>query len=98
MSKKVNYKKIVKDLNEELALKYNSLEFRNDLGDYEMEENHHYFTLEKDTYGHNVIYFLSMIIYLEEISLASKITEEEIIIETKYFFNKYMDSLAKLKF
>lgn len=98
MSTKVNFKKIVEDLNEELALKYNSLEFRNDFCEYEMEENHHYFTLKKDSYGHNIIYFLSMLIYSEGISMGYKHTEKEVIKDSKEWFNKYLDSLAKLKF
>lgn len=95
---KIDYEKIVAELNKDLKAKYHSLEMRNLFSEFGYEEFRNYFTLGNDAYNLPIIYFLNMVIYSEGQNQGQDHSESDVISQSKIWFNNYIDSLAKLKF
>lgn len=95
---KIDYKKIVAELNNDLTAKYSSLEMRNLFPEFEYDEFRNYFTVGKDSYNFSIIYFLNMVIYSEGQNQGQDHSELEVVSQSKLWFNNYIVSLAKLKF
>lgn len=95
---KIDYKKIATELNNDLKVKYSSLEMRNIFPEFEYDEFRNYFTVAKDSYNFSIIYFLNMVIYSEGQNEGQDHSEIEVVSQSKLWFNNYIDSLAKLKF
>lgn len=94
----IDYQKIVNQLNEDLKTKYSSLELRNEFPEFEYEDYRSYFILKKDSYGKNMICFLNMDIYREAQNDDLDHNEDDVVELTKEWFNKYLETLLKLKF
>lgn len=92
---KINYKKIIKELNKELDKKYDKIV---DLVDFDYKENREYFYLGNDNHDRPVIFFQKMPIYLEMTHVMENHSEKDVTRITKDFFNEYLDNLIKLKF
>lgn len=95
---KIDYKKIATELNNDLKVKYSSLEMRNIFPEFEYDEFRNYFTVGTDSYNFSIIYFLNMVIYSEGQNEGQDHSEIEVVSQSKLWFNNYIDSLAKLKF
>ena len=98
MMKKVNYEKVVSELNETLKMKYDSLDLRNVFEDLNEEDVRTYLTLEKDRYGREIIYFDKAIVFSALFYNESDYTAEFVTTETKKWLNNYLDAMSKLKF
>ncbi|MEY2692704.1 MAG: hypothetical protein RIT03_1094 [Bacteroidota bacterium] len=96
--KKVNYEKVVSELNETLKAKYGSLDVRNTFEDLDIEDFRTYLTLEKDSYGREIIYFDKAIVFSATLYNETSYTEDYVINEIKTWFNNYLDAMIKLKF
>jgi len=93
----VDFNKVVQKLNETLDEKYSSLE-KGAIPEFEIKEARNYFHLQDNGYSGYNICFANMPIYLYTMYTQEEQTEEQIIEETKKYFNIYLDSLATLKF
>lgn len=96
--KKVNYEKVVSDLNQLLNEKYQSLALRSAFEDLDEESFRTFFTIDKDQYGREIIYFDKVIVFSQVYYSESEFSEEFVLEETKKWFNKYLDAMIKLKF
>lgn len=94
----VDFNKVVQKLNETLDEKYNSVQMKGALPEFESKELRNYFHLQDNGYSAYNICFANMIIYLYTMYTPEEQTEEQVIEETKKYFNIYLDSLATLKF
>lgn len=95
--KKVNYEKVVSDLNQLLNEKYQNKELRNMCPWLESEELRTYFTLGFDNYERELIYFSNMIVYSSMVNTMANHTEEDIKNETIIAFNQYIEAMSFLK-
>ena len=89
---------IVKKLNNEINAKYNSVELRNDFPEFEYEDCQRYLTLEMDPYNHEIIVFQGVILYGESYHWEEGHDNKKVTLIVKEWFNKYLDSIVKLKF
>ena len=96
--KKINYTKIVNELNATLRSKYDSLELINKFEDLSSEDFRTYLTIDFDEYNNEIIHFSKVIVY--GVSMYDGIEKDEayVINEIKTWFNKYIDVLNMLKF
>ncbi len=96
--KKINYTKIVNELNATLKSKYDSLELINKFEDLSEENFRTYFTIDFDQYNNEIIYFSKVIVYSVSMYDGNEVDEAYVVNETKIWFNKYIDVLNMLKY
>lgn len=94
---KVNYEKVVSDLNQLLEEKYNTKEIQDVCPWIESKELRTYFTLGFDDYNRELIYFSNMILYSSMVNTMANHSEEEIKNETIITFNQYIEAMLLLK-
>lgn len=98
MSKQIDYKRIVNVLNKELEDKYASKDMIIPFPEFEYKNNHHYFSYSEGEYRNFLITFLKCHVYISEIYAPNENSETKIVEISKEWFNKYIDTLIKLKF
>ena len=95
--KKVNYEKVVSDLNQLLNEKYEEKEIRNLNPMFENDELRTFFKLGVDDYKRELITFSDMVLYSSMVNSMENHSEDEVKSETVIAFNLYIESLTKLK-
>ena len=95
--KKVNYEKVVSDLNQLLNEKYEINEIKDICPWIVSEELRTYFTLGFDNYKRELIYFSKMIVYSSMVNAIENHSEDEVKSETILVFNQYLEAVKLLK-
>ena len=96
--KNVNYEKVVSELNQQLNEKYQTKELRNLFEDLDEVSFRTFFSIDKDQYGREIIFFDKVIVFSQVYYGEEEFSEEFVIEETKKWFNNYLDAMIKLKF
>lgn len=95
--KKVNYERLVNELNYLLYEKYNLTVKADPYLIFEDEIFRTYFTIELDNYNKEIILFGNLVVYSAMINSFHDHTEKEVKKEIKTCFNFYVDAISKMK-
>lgn len=94
---KVNYEKVVSELNQLLTEKYKSKQIQEVCPWLENEELQNYFTLKFDDYKRELICFSNMAVYSSMLNTMENHSEEVVKSETILAFNEYIEAMRLLK-
>jgi hypothetical protein len=98
MGKKIDFDKIVETLNIELQEKYRQIGREHNFPEFEYDNLCNYFTLGKDSYGSELIYFTTTVVYSKMRNGNGDPLEKDVIDEVKAVFNEYLVVIGNLKF